>query len=79
MEIGFYRIARVSRIFPNFRGETIWMILKKRETISRRSIFFFFFQRRIRSKDFSEKKKFRSEIEMNERSTTWAFLKTDEK
>lgn len=55
------------------------MILKKRETISRRSIFFFFFQRRIRSKDFSEKKKFRSEIEMNERSMTWTpFLKTDE-
>ena len=67
MEIGFYRIARVSRIF------------QKRETISRRSIFFFFFQRRIRSKDFSEKKKFRSEIEMNERSMTWTpFLKTDE-
>lgn len=35
--------------------------------------FFLFFQRRIRSKDFSEKKKFRSEIEMNERSMT--FLK----
>lgn len=41
--------------------------------------FFLFFQRRIRSKDFSEKKKFRSEIEMNERSMTWTpFLKTDE-